>query len=150
MSKNAIEGSGKFFSILEDFCLSRGADIVNPGSPRYVAGPDESVDFYVKSKFLEKIVVHPTCRFSLVEYCDETIILTYGVNGGGGLSYLQEHEVGPGELTYLVIDHKLSPSADAAKVSDFIGAGEIGLSGYCGHQLDDALSLFKPIKRFSI
>ena len=150
MSKNAIEGSTQFFSILEEFCTNRGTDIVNPGSPRYVAGPHDSVDFYIKSQFLDKIVVHPACRFSLVEYCDETIILSYGVNGGSGLSYLQEQEVGPGELTYMVIEHKLFPSVDSAMVSDFIGAGEIGLSGYSGHQLDDALMLFKPIKRFSI
>lgn len=150
MSKNAIEGSAQFFSILEEFCTNRGTDIVNPGSPRYVAGPHDSVDFYIKSQFLDKIVVHPACRFSLVEYCNETIILSYGVNGGSGLPYLQEQEVGPGELTYMVIEHKLFPSVDAAMVSDFIGAGEIGLSGYSGHQLDDALMLFKPIKRFSI
>lgn len=150
MSRNAIEGSGRFFSILEEFCTIRDTPIVNPGCSRFVAGSTESVDFFIKSQLKDKIIVSPTCRFSLSEYNGESIVLTYGVNGGGSLPYLIEQEVGPGELTCLVLDHKLFPSVDAAVVSDFIGAGEIGLSGYCGHQLEDALALFKSIKRFSI
>jgi len=150
MSRNAIEGSTHFFSILEEFCAIHDTTIVNPGCSRFVAGSRESADFYIKSHLKEKIVVNPTCRFSLVEYEGESIVLTYGVNGGGGLTYLHEQEVGPGELTCLVIDHKLFPSVDATIVSNFIGSGEIGLSGYSGHQLEDALALFKSIKRFSM
>lgn len=150
MSQNAIEGSTKFFAILDDYCANHGIPNGNSGSGRYVAGAAESVDFFVNAKLQKKIIVNPACRLMLMEYEDQKVVLTYGINGGQGLSYLVERDVGPGEMTCMILSHELLPVVDPATVSDFVGAGEIGLHGYVGHQIEDALSLFKCIRSFTV
>lgn len=150
MSRNAINASNELFNHLDKWCEENKEPTPNAGTYRYLASDKESVDFFRYSELIEKCAVNTVCHFSLLDYKGKKFIVTHGFELNDVPAHFYDTEIGGGEVTQLVLDHLINPTATAAQVSDFVGAGEIGVPGYVGHQFSDLALIFGPFRKFEL